>query len=116
MSMGIVPIGLDGQEELPGYFQNLAEEMGVFESLKKLKVSRFYDLVVWGAMDGEESAFHPATLILKEAEKIQNWLTKNEDWDEFECGRDGFLQDLEEFLTAMKSAASAGYSFSLECA
>lgn len=120
MSMGIALLTPDDQEELPeayagmSYFQNLGEEEAALETLKDLKVSSLHDLVVWGAVDGEESVFHSAAVILEEAGKIQSWLSKNEDWDEFEAGREGFLQDLEEFLTVMKFAASAGHSFSLE--
>ena len=118
--MGITLLAPDDQEDLPdeysgmSYFQNLGAEEAALESLKDLQVSKLYDLVVWGSVDGEESVFHPATLILKEAEKLKQWLTNNEGWDDFDYGRDGFLQDLEEFITVMTFAASASYSFSLE--
>jgi hypothetical protein len=120
MSMGITLIEPDGQPDLPdeytgmSYYQNLGEEAEVLSTLKEKKVSGLFDLVNWGAMDGEDSQYHPASQILAEAEKLQTWLTANEEWDEFEFGREAFLQDLDELLQVLRFSVENDHSFSLD--
>ena len=82
--------------------------------LERNEVSRLGSMINWDAIDGEESTFRPAEDILEEAEKIQAWLAANEDWDEFDFGREGFLVDLNELLEVLRYSVPLEHSFSLD--
>ena len=119
-STGITLIEPDGQPELPdqysgmSFYQNMGEEREALEALEKKKITRLGSLINWDAIDGEESVFHPAEDILEEAEKLHAWLAANEDWDEFDFGREGFLMDLGELLEVLRYSVPLEHSFSLD--
>jgi hypothetical protein len=116
MSSGICLCEIDDQPELPDdlngmcYYQNMAAERQFLEIMNTKKVSKLEEMVAWNEEDPE---YLPASAILKEAEKIKNWLDKNEDWEEFIYGREGFLEDLEEMLQVLRFAAKKNYQFGL---